>query len=359
MDMLYQFYIRNMEQAGVPEAGVIALWYILPFCLTIAALIIVILLMFIVERKVILPVLNKYKKKNTETETEEKNPQTADCNLPDDSNKLLYLSAISLVLVPVIMAWGMVPYSNKYIPVPSGVNLLLFLSILILPVCGILLAGIAGRNNFSLASSVRSSAITISYVVPMMISVIGVVVLSSSLNINEIILGQSITAGAFGWYVLPSFIGFLVLFTGIIVQVCYVSLKYPVVKNFAIKSDAKYSGIKPAILNALEYAVIFIMALFLVCLFFGGYLPPLGFYLSEVYEFNYSFNTIAVYFEQIFWLIAKTIIVVFVIMWVRAILPEIRDGRIVKFAWKWLLPLSVLNFCAVCVYKYLAGGFVA
>lgn len=358
MDFLYQYYVQQLEEFGASQALIIALWFLFPFLLTIIALIIVVILMIFIEQKVFLPF---WQQKNNISQ-KLCNPETSIALnkdiyklLPFGIDKALFVTASVFVFAPIIMAWGVIPYSNKYMPVSSGVNLLLFLSIMLLPVIGIMLIGIAGNNKSILVNTVRTSSLIISYEIPMMITVLGIVILSGSLNINDIILSQSITSGAIGWYFIPSFIGALVFFAGMLVQIKSFHIDFLSLKNDRNENNKK-AIIKPITLVLAEYSAIFIMSLFFVCLFLGGYLPPFGFYLSEIYEFNYIFNTTAVYFEQTFWLISKAFVIAFILMWARLILPSFKATRTVKFAWKWLVPLSIVNIIIVCIVEYFSGG---
>lgn len=362
MDILYQIYVQNLENAGIHEAVAIILWYVFLFFLTVIAITIINLLMAFLEKKYILPFVLRNKLGNNFSgvpEESKANEKECAADVLNKDNKILLLIALALVLVPALMLWGMVPYSSNYVFVPSGVNSLLFLSIIILPLCGILLAGLAGNNKFSINGAMRGCVMALSYGIPVMISVISVVVLSSSLNINEIILSQSVKAGLLGWYFIPAFIGFIVFLTGVLAQIYFVSKYLPVMEKKNADGGVEYFGINPLVVKLIGNPIIFIISLFFVCLFLGGYLPPFGFYLSEVYQINYIFNNMAVYFEQIFWLISKTSIVVFFIMWLCAILPAIKESKAVKFAWRWLIPLSLLNFFVVCLIKYIAGGLAA
>jgi NADH-quinone oxidoreductase subunit H len=98
------------------------------------------------------------------------------------------------------------------------------------------------------------------------------------------------------------------------------------------------------------------MCAFIAILFFGGYLSPLGFYISERLFGHGLLGLILVYFEQVFWLMLKTIVLVFIVIWVRAVLPRLKVNDLMNFAWKILIPLSMLNLMIVCIYKYCISG---
>jgi len=101
-----------------------------------------------------------------------------------------------------------------------------------------------------------------------------------------------------------------------------------------------------------EYAMMFIMCAFIATLFLGGYLSPFGFYLSERIFGTGHLGQILVYFEQVLWVFFKTFFLIFCMMWVRATLPRLKSNQLMGFAWKVLMPVSLLNLVFVCLYKY-------
>ncbi len=363
MDIIYQYYLKFLEYLGVPDALSILLWYVIPFALAVCALMAVVIVLVLMERKV-LALFTVRKGPNRvgfwgclQTIADAIKLLCKEDLMPKGARKFLFNLAPILVFVPIIMAWGIVPYSNKYIPVASGVSLLLFLAVLTFPCLGVLLAGYSSNNKFSLMGAMRSAAQIVSYEIPMMLSALGIVILSSSLNLNNIVLSQSATTGILGWYFIPSFVGFCVFFICALAETNRAPFDLPEAESELVSGyNTEYSGMKFAMFFLAEYAAMFIMAIFIACLYFGGYLPPLGFYVSEVYQFNYVLNNSAVYFEQVFWLLSKTLIILFVMMWIRAALPRLRSDQLMKFAWKFLIPLSALNFFIVCAVKFLQGG---
>ena len=103
-----------------------------------------------------------------------------------------------------------------------------------------------------------------------------------------------------------------------------------------------------------EYAMMFVMCAFIATLFLGGFLSPLGFYISEKIFGDTNLGHILVYFEQVVWVFLKTFFLIFCMMWVRATLPRLKSNQLMGFAWKVLLPLSFLNLLIVCIIKGVA-----
>jgi len=122
--------------------------------------------------------------------------------------------------------------------------------------------------------------------------------------------------------------------------------------------NTEYSGMRFAMFYLSEYTLLFVNALFLSIMFLGGYLSPFGVYLSTLFLGDGSLTNVLIYFEQAFWLILKSCLIIFVIIWIRATLPRLASFDLLKFSWAVLLPLSILNLFLVVIFKYLTGGVI-
>ena len=107
--------------------------------------------------------------------------------------------------------------------------------------------------------------------------------------------------------------------------------------------NTEYSGMRFALFYLSEYGMLFANALLISVLFFGGYLSPLGRYLTSGFW---------IYFEQVMWLLLKTFLIIFVMIWARATLPRMASFDLLKFSWAVLLPVSILNLFLMVVLKF-------
>lgn len=359
MNYLYFLYVDLLNKYNLPESIAMITFPLLPFCIVAAALILVVLMVVLMERKV-LAFFTQRKGPNRvgpwglfQTIADAIKLLCKENITPDATEKVMYNLAPILAFVPVMVVWFIVPFSSEFDFLSSSISALLFLTIALVPVLGILLAGYASNNKYSLMGSVRSVAQAISYEVPMMFVLLSVVVLASSLNLKQIVLSQMCVYPFCGWYIFPAFLGFLIFFTCGIAELNRCPFDLPEAESELVSGyNTEYSGMKFAFFFLAEYAMMFIMCAFIATLFLGGFLSPLGFYLSEKIFTNQSVANIFVYFEQVFWIFIKTFFLVFCMMWVRATLPRLKSHQLNGFAWKILLPLSFLNLLWVCVYKY-------
>jgi NADH-quinone oxidoreductase subunit H len=122
--------------------------------------------------------------------------------------------------------------------------------------------------------------------------------------------------------------------------------------------NTEYSGMRFALFYFAEYTLLFANALFISILFLGGFLSPFGEYLSTMF-LPEKISEFAVYFEQVFWLFLKSFLVIFIIIWVRAVFPRMAAFDLLKFSWSIMLPLSIFNLFLMIIIKYLTGGTYA
>lgn len=358
MDVLYFYYVDFLSKLGIPEAFAIVTWYIFSFAIIAILLIGVVIVLVLVERKV-LALFTVRKGPNRvglwgclQTVADAIKLLFKEDIIPSDANKILFSIAPIIVFAPIMCVWALIPFNSRFVVYDSVVGVIIFMSILSFPVIGILLAGYSSNNKYSLVGSVRACIQTISYELPLFMSALSVVVLAGTMNINAIVLSQS-SSGIFGWYFIPSFIGFVVFFVASIAQMNRTPFDLPEAESELVSGyNTEYSGMKFAMFFLGEYAATFIISTFIVTLFLGGYLSPFGSYIVEHMNFGFVLTQFLVYIEQFFWFIFKTAIILFIIMWIRATLPRLRADQLTEFAWKILLPLAIFNFFLVCLIKF-------
>lgn len=361
MEYLYFLYVDFLTKYLSPkiaESIAMITFPLLPFCIVVAVLMLVVLFLVLLERKV-LALFTQRKGPNRvgpwglfQTIADAIKLLCKENITPSGSEKLLFNLAPLIAFIPVLIIWGLIPFSSEFDFMSYSVSALLFVSIALIPVLGILLAGYASNNKYSLIGSIRSVAQAISYELPTIFVLLSVVVLSSSLNLRQIVLAQTSVYPLFGWFVFPAFLGFVITFICVIAELNRCPFDLPEAESELVGGyNTEYSGMRFAFFFLAEYAMMFIMCAFIATLFLGGFLSPFGFYISEKLIPDPFYSNIFVYFEQVFWLFLKTFFLIFCMMWVRATLPRLKSEQLMSFAWKILLPLSFLNLLIVCLIK--------
>lgn len=275
---------------------------------------------------------------------------------PRDADVFVYLLAPLVSLVVAILAFAVIPIgkpatftwngTEHVVPLQmadSGVSLLFLLGISSLAVYGIVLAGWASNNKYSLIGGLRSAAQMISYELAMGISLLGVVMLAGTLSISGIVESQ-----ALWWFVVLQPLGFLIYATTALAETNRAPFDLPEAEQELIAGyHTEYTGLRFALFYMAEYINIITVSAVAISLFWGGYrLPCLP---GTALEFLCSTPW---YVDALIFL-AKLFVAIFVFVWIRATLPRLRYDQLMHLGWKVLLPLAILNVAITAVLVYL------
>ena len=349
MNYLYFLYIEFLTRHNIPKLFGDITFYFIPFCIIAAALLVVVLVLVLAERK-LLGFFTQRKGPNRvgfwgvlQTVADAFKLLCKENITPKGVDRFLFNLAPIIIFIPVMTALGIIPYSAEFTFVNTQTNLILYLILAAFPVLSIFLAGWASNNKYSLMGAMRCISQVLSYELPITFTVLSVAVLASSMNLTGIIYAQFSRLGALGWFVFPCILGFIIMFISILAELNRCPFDLPEAESELVCGyNTEYSGMRFALFYLGEYSMMFANAMFIAVLFFGGYLSPFGKYL-----FNSSF---LIYFEQAFWLFLKAGIIIFVMIWIRATLPRLAAFDLLKFSWAVLLPLSIINlFIAVMI----------
>lgn len=350
MNYLYFLYVEFLAKHDIPKLFGDITFYFIPFCIVAAALLVVVLVLVLAERK-LLGFFTQRKGPNRvgfwgllQTVADALKLLCKENVTPNKADRILFNLAPILVFVPVFVAVGIIPYSSEFTFVNTQTNVILYLILAAFPVLSIFLAGWASNNKYSLFGAMRSVAQVLSYELPMTFVVLSIVVLASSMNMTKIMFAQLSNWGIAGWFVFPCIIGFVIMFISILAELNRCPFDLPEAESELICGyNTEYSGMRFAIFYLSEYVMMFANSMFISILFLGGYLSPFGKYL-----FSSSF---LIYFEQAFWLFLKASLIIFVMIWIRATLPRLASFDLLKFSWAYLLPISILNLFLMVLIK--------
>lgn len=361
MNYLYHLYIEFLAKHGISQFFGDITFYIIPLLIIFCALLVIILALVLAERK-LLGFFTQRKGPNRvglwgilQTIADAFKLLCKENVTPQGVDRFLFNLAPILIFVPVMVVLGLIPYSSEFMFMNFSTNLLIYVVFAAFPVLCILLGGWASNNKYSLIGAMRNVAQVLAYELPIAFTLLGIMVLSSSMNLGQITLAQSSTNGIFGWYWIPCTIGFVIMFICILAELNRCPFDLPEAESELICGyNTEYSGMRFAMFYLSEYGMLFANALFLSILFLGGYLSPFGKYLALMI-FPETISGIIIYFEQACWLLFKAFIIIFAVIWIRATLPRMASFDLLKFSWSVLLPISILNFFLMVVIKYLGG----
>ncbi|KGP71790.1 NADH-quinone oxidoreductase subunit NuoH [Pontibacillus yanchengensis] len=252
---------------------------------------------------------------------------------PKLADKPLFILAPVIAFTPAFMVLAVIPFTDAFHFSDIGVGLLYYIAISGVSTIGIVTAGWASNNKYALMGGMRSAAQMISYEIPLVMSVIGVVLLTGSLNLIEIVEAQQNIA-----FILIQPIGFIVFVIAANAELNRTPFDLPEAESELVAGyHVEYSGFRWAFFMLSEYVYLFAMAALITVLFLGGWnaIPGLGF------------------IPDAFWFIGKFMLMVFFFIWVRVSLPRIRVDQLMEFGWKVLLPVALANIFITAIIKQL------
>lgn len=252
--------------------------------------------------------------------------------IPKAADRPLFVLAPVIAFAPAFMVLAVIPFTDKFQFADIGVGLLYYVAISGLTTIGVVTAGWASNNKYSLLGGMRAAAQMISYEIPLVMSVLGIVLLTGSLNLNDIVLAQEKA-----WYILLQPVGFIVFLIASVAELNRVPFDLPEAESELISGvNIEYSGFRFAFFMLAEYVYLFAMASLTTVLFLGGWLPPF-----EVLSF----------IPGAVWFALKFSLVVFVVMWFGISFPRIRGDKLIELAWKVLLPVALANIFLTAILK--------
>ena len=257
---------------------------------------------------------------------------TKEIIIPSNANKGLFLSAPMIMLVPSLLVWSVIPLSEFFVISNINAGLLFILALTSLSVYGVILAGWASNSKYAFLGSMRSAAQIIAYEIAMGFALVGVLMAAGSLNLQEIITSQK--GGILNWYWLPLFPLFIIYLIAGIAETNRAPFdvsegESEIVAGFHVE----YSGAAFAMFFLAEYMNLILISTLVSIMFFGGWLSP---FESTWFENIFSF------IPGFIWLASKTLIFIFLFLWLRATLPRYRYDQIMRLGWKIFLPITLI-----------------
>jgi len=239
--------------------------------------------------------------------------------VPRFADRPLFVLAPALIVITMLLGFAVVPIAPGIGIADLDVGLLFFLAIASIAVYSVVLAGWASNNKYSLLGALRATVQMISYEVFMGLAAMGVVILTGSFNLREIVQAQ---AGL--WFAIPQVLGLVVFSIAGIAQTHRLPFDLPESEaELTAGFHTEYSGLKFGLFFVGEYIGILLISAMTVVLFFGGWLGP--------------------WLPPVLWFVLKVFVIVCFFILLRASLPRPRYDQLLAFGWKAMLPLALLN----------------
>jgi len=334
---------------------------------------------------------------------------------PTGADSLVFTWAPVVTYLASVMTLLVIPFAPGMFGQDFNIGLLYFFAIGGLSVVGLLMAGWSSYNKYSLLGGLRSAAQVVSYEIPLTLSVVGIILIAGTMSLNQIVLNQS---GWFtDWYIFRQPLGALIFFIAATAEANRTPFDLTEADSEIVAGFAtEYSGMRFGFFFFAEYVNVFIISALTVTLFFGGWNAPFpwpwptditfdpfslgigmligvatipiiltllfaapiwlvssrikgwqaligGFILANLFIVAvlgaWAYLGID-WVAGVLWFLGKTYVFVFIFVWMRGTLPRVRIDQLMDFAWKWLLPASLLNLfvtaAAIVVFETARGA---
>lgn len=249
--------------------------------------------------------------------------------VPAKADRALFLIAPIIAFVPAFVALSFIPFTMHHVFTANiGIGVLLYIALSAITIHGVMLGGWASNNKYALLGGMRSAAQMLSYEIPLGLSVVGVVLMSGTLNINSIVLQQHHGI----WYLIPQFLGFLIFLVAGTAELNRTPFDLPEAESELVGGyHTEYTGFRFAFFMLTEYVYLFAMGSLVTALFLGGWSGP--------------------FLPGWIWFALKVFLFINFQFWLQATMPRLRTDQLMTFSWKILLPLSLFNLVITAVLK--------
>ncbi|HEB49528.1 MAG TPA: NADH-quinone oxidoreductase subunit NuoH [Desulfobulbus sp.] len=257
--------------------------------------------------------------------------------IPEQADRPIFLAAPIICLVAMLTSLAVLPFAPGWVLADINIGLIFILAMSSLSSYGVILAGWASNSKYTFLGGLRSMAQVISYEIAMGLSLVGVMMLSGTLNLSRIVeaQGPSFT----GMYLFPQIIAFFVFCVAMLAETNRVPFDLPEAETELVSGYAtEYSGMRYAMFFMAEYIGMMVMSAIGTVCFLGGWNGP--------------FTVPGVPF---FWFVLKIYIFLFVFIWIRATLPRYRYDQLMELGWKLLIPLALANIALTGIARAIFG----
>jgi len=242
---------------------------------------------------------------------------------PGNADGPVFFLVPIVMLVPVILMMAVVPFAQDTALVNLNVGVLYVLAVTSVTALAIFMAGWASNNRFAMFGAARGVAVLISYEVPVVMALLGVVIVSGSMSMADVVSAQTIP------FFLVQPLAFFVFIAGTSAELNRTPFDVAEAESELVAGyHTEYSGVKFALIQAAEFGGVVAASAVMATLFLGGWSGPASAYLGWL------------------WFLLKVGVLAFAFIWVRSTFPRLRIDQIMALAWKFLLPLSLINLLA-------------
>jgi len=267
--------------------------------------------------------------------------------VPRAADKVVHFLAPLMVVIPAFLVYTVLPIGRNMVLADYDAGVLFFFAIGAATELSVFMAGWSSHNKYSLLGAMRAIAQMISYEIPLILSSVTVIMIVGSLSTSKIVEAQAgyHSFGLPNWFVFTPWglVGFLLFMIAATAETNRSPFDLPEGESEIIAGYyIEYSGFKFALFFLGEYMGMFAISGLGITLFLGGWHAPLA-----LLEFVPSYM----------WFFAKLLVIVFIFIWIRGTLPRLRMDQLMNFAWKFMLPMALINIVSAAVWHFMLPGW--
>ena len=272
---------------------------------------------------------------------------------PDQADHSIFKIAPLVVLTSTFLLVVVVPFGPDAYFTDFAVGVFYGLAVASVSVLGILIAGWASANKYSLLGGLRAAGQLIAYELPMVLATLGVVIQAGSMNLQDIVVAQN-TGEIFGFgglgnpFIITQFLGFVIFMIAVQAELTQPPFDMPIAESELVSGYmTEYSGFRFLIFFIAEFATAGVFAFVASVLFLGGWGVPFDWFgWNNIDQVDDWMNVVGPLI-----MFTKMLVLTFIIMWVRFSFPRFREDQLQTFAWKVLIPLALANTAVTAIFK--------
>lgn len=248
---------------------------------------------------------------------------------PAKADAIAWRAAAYVSVIPMVMAWAPLPWSERLIFADLGVGLFLIFAFSSVAPLSEIMAGWGSNNKYSLYGGVRAAAMDVSYAVPLTFSLLSVVLITGSINTQDVVRSQETL-----WFIVPQIVGFVIFLMAALAKAGLVPTDMAESESELVAGfTTEYSGMRFGMFFVVLFSNVMFISALMTMLYLGGWQPLFG--LDMI--------------PGVVWFAAKALLLCFIVFWIWSTLPRVRVDQYLNVAWKIMLPVSLLNFIGTAI----------
>lgn len=357
---LQRSFVELATQFGIPVGAAKAMWLPLPMTLILIAATVSIFVTVWLERKISAAAQQRIGPEyagplgTLQAAADGVKLLFKEDIVPSKADTILFTLGPALVVIPVFLSFLIIPFGQNLVITDLGIGIFLWIALSSITPIGLLMSGYSSNNKYSLLGGLRAAAQSISYEIPLALSVLAIVMMSNSLSTIDIVEQQS-GYGILGWNVWRQPVGFIIFWIAALAECERLPFDLPEAEEELVAGyQTEYTGMKFGLFYVGSYVNLVLSALIFAILYLGGWESPISVgVLSNLFGVSETTPWLQVITAAIgiMMTVIKAYLLVFLAVLLRWTVPRVRIDQLLDLGWKFLLPISLVNLLLTAALK--------